>query len=508
MQSGFLRNSTFGSLAGLSATLGSFLSGLIVARMLGVEMTGIVALAIWGAAMASSVASVGIPFTISRFLPEMEAKGEHAEAAALSVTLFWPYLLLSQLPALAFIGLAVWAYNHPVPLIANAEPAISSDPLICVVLAFYCTIQSISDYARGYLRGIQAFRTVAINTMIGMATQLVGIAIGAYYFSYHGAVIGYLIGNLPFLYLIRRVIGWPQPLPAALKSRLIRYSGYRWAAEIAAVLVWSRVELFFLQAWWGPESVGLFTVGLTLANLAVLGPLMLTWGLLPRFAEQFGRNETENMQAGYAIGTRILAFLVFPACFGLAAIMPEFLPLLFGEAFRSAVPIGIVLVCGAAITSTTAVGGNVMLAMERSDIDFYSGLLGAVLTAISGFVIIAIYGAMGAAWSRVVSQTLVVAFSCYMLVGRLGFSMPYRELLRLFAASMLCAAAARLTLHVIPGATGLPFAIVAGAATYFAGVRLLGALTDADISSLRSLSNALPGPFGQIAAPMLRFISR
>lgn len=508
MKNSFLRNSTFGSLAGLSATLGSFLSGLIVARMLGVEMTGVVSVAIWGAAMASSVASVGIPFTISRFIPELVAKGETAAARALPVSLFWPYMLLSQLPALAFLGLAAWAYTHPGVPTGGATPAISNDPFICIVLAFFCTAQALGDYSRGYLKGIQEFDTIAMSTIIAMAVQLVAICVGAYFFSYHGAVIGYIVGNLPFAYLVKRVVGRPTALSPDLKRRVVRYSGYRWAAEIASVFVWSRVELFFLQAWWGPESVGLFTVGLTLANLAVLGPLMLTWGLLPRFSEQFGRNETENMQNGYATGTRILAFLVFPACFGLAAIMPEFLPLVFGEPFRASVPIAIVLVCGAAVTSTTAVGGNVLLAMERSDIDFYSGLLGAGLTAISGFFIIATFGPMGAAWSRAISQTLVVAFGCYMLVGRLGFSLPYRELLRLFAASLMCAATARLVLHFIPGGTGLLFAIPAGAIAYFAGVRLLGALTNADINSLRSLSNALPGPFGQIAAPMLRFISR
>jgi O-antigen/teichoic acid export membrane protein len=507
MKNRFLRNSTFGSIAGLSGTLGSFLSGLIVARMLGVEKTGMVAVAIWGAAMAAAVASAGIPFTLSRFMPELTAQGDVRRADELATNLFWPYLVFSLLPTLGFLVYAGWVFVYPAAETSLAAQPISN-PVICIILAVFCTAQALADYCRGYLKGAQRFGTVALFTIISMAIQLVAIGLGAYFFDYPGAIAGYLAGNLPLALSVWRVVRRSTSIPAELKSRVIRYSSYRWAAEIASVFVWSRIELFFLQSWWGSESVGLFTIGLTLSNLAVQGPLMLTWGLLPRFSEQFGRNEADSMQQGYATATRLLAFLVFPACFGLAAIMPEFLPLVFGQPFAKAIPLAIILVCGAAFTSTTAVGGNLLLAMERSDVDFYSGLLGAVLTGISGFVIISTYGPMGAAWSRAISQILVVTFGCYILVGRMGFSMPIRELLRLLAAALLCAAAARAALFIIPGVTGLPFAIAFGAVTYLTAVSLSGALTSSDISSLRVLTQALPKSLGRIADAVLRFLAR
>jgi O-antigen/teichoic acid export membrane protein len=505
MKNRFLRNSAFGAMAGLSGTLGSFLSGLIVARMLGVEKTGIVSVAIWGAAMAAALANAGIPFTLSRFMPELTAKGEVRQANELAANLFWPYLVFAVLPALGFLGYAGWQFVHPVARVSSPVQPFK-EPTICIILACFCVAQALSDYCRGYLKGAQRFHTIALFTVSSMVIQLVAITVGAYFFGYEGAISGYLSGNLLLAVSVLQVVRRPTAIAGDLKSRVIRYSAYRWAAEIAAVFVWSRIELFFLQSWWGSEAVGLFTIGLTLSNLAVQGPLMLTWGLLPRFAEQFGRRETDQLQQGFATATRIMAFLVFPACFGLAAVMPEFLPLIFGQPFAKAVPLAQVLVCGAAFTATTAVGGNLLLAMERSDVDFYSGILGAILIGFSGFFIISTYGPIGAAWSRAISQTVVVSFGCYM-VGGMGFILPFRELLRLFAAALICAVTARTVSMVAPGVVGLALAIALGAAAYFAAVRFLCALTSADISSLRSLAQTLPRPLTRIAEPLLRFIS-
>jgi O-antigen/teichoic acid export membrane protein len=506
MKNRFLRNSAFGALAGLSSTVGSFLSGLIVARMLGVEKTGIVSVVVWGGAMAAALASAGLPFTISRFMPELSAKGDGRQANELAANLFWPYLAFALLPALGFLVYAGWRLTYPGSLINLASQPIN-DPVICVILACFCVTQALADYCRGYLKGAQRFHTIAFFTVSSIALQLVAITLGAYFFDYPGAIAGYVCGNLLLAISVWQVVGRFTKIPNDLRGRVIRYSTYRWASEIASVFVWSRIELFFLQSWWGSESVGLFTIGITLSNLAVQGPLMLTWGLLPRFAEQFGRKETKRLQEGYATSTRVMAFLVFPACFGLAAIMPEFLPMVFGQPFAKAVPVAIILVCGAAFTAITAVGGNLLLAMERSDVDFYAGSLGALLMAFNGFVVISNYGVIGAAWSRSISQTIVVSFGCYM-VSRMGFSLPFRGLLRLFTAAVICSAAARLAVTVIPGAAGLPLAVLLGGVLYILAIRFFRALTTADILSLRSLVQALPSPVRTVANALLDFVGR
>jgi len=77
---------------------------------------------------------------------------------------------------------------------------------------------------------------------------------------------------------------------------------------------------------------------------------------------------------------------------------------------------------------------------------------------------------------------------------------------KLFLAAAICGAAARLCLLAVPGPAALPLAIVAGAATYLALVRVLRALPPGDIDKLGAVAGLLPGPLGGPVEAVLRFL--
>ena len=270
--------------------------------------------------------------------------------------------------------------------------------------------------------------------------------------------------------------------------------------------MWSRAEVFFLQRSTGSAAVGLFSVGLTLANIAAQGPMLLTPALLPHFAQNFGRNALAEMRTTYATATRLLAFLVFPACFGFAAVMPAVLPMMYGSAFADAVPAATVLVLAAGIGATASVGSSLVMAMDRSDFVFLSGALAAVLTVIAGLTIIPMFGLMGAAWTRCAIQTAAVGFGAWFILRRLNCPLPLLDLGKLLLAAILCGATARLCLFVVSGPISLPMAIAAGAAAYVAAVKLLRALPAGDIERLRALFRSLPIRLQRPAEMALRLI--
>src|SRR5258708_5389156 len=207
---------------------------------------------------------------------------------------------------------------------------------------------------------------------------------------------------------------------------------------------------------------GLFSVGVTLANLASRARMLLTAGLRPYFAQAFGKGALAEMRDAYASATRVLAFLVFPACFGMAAVLPALLPMLYGRAFAGALPAATILVIGAGIGSAASVGTSLVMAVDRSDFIFLSGLVAAVLTVLAGFTAIPAFGLMGAVCARVAIQVSAVAFGGWFVFSRLGFPLPFRDLAKLLLAAGLCGAAARLCL-LVPGAGSLPAAVLAGA---------------------------------------------
>jgi O-antigen/teichoic acid export membrane protein len=267
---------------------------------------------------------------------------------------------------------------------------------------------------------------------------------------------------------------------------------YAWAGSLSSTLVWSRVELFFLQHWAGSEPVGLFTVAVTLANLASQGPMLLTAGLLPYFAANFGKGATGEMKAAYAAATRVLAFIVLPVAFGMAGLLPTALPLIYGQAFAGAVPAATVLVLGAGISGTASVGTTLVMAMDRSDFIFISGSVSAILAIGAGLLVIPEFGLMGAVWSRAAIQLAAIAIGGGFMLWGLRIPLPIADLARLLAAAAVCGIAARGVLTMSHGPLALVPAIAAGAVSYAAAVRLFGALRPGDAERLRTLCGAFP----------------
>jgi O-antigen/teichoic acid export membrane protein len=496
----FVRNSSFGSIAGVLTVLTSFLSSVVVAHVLGVAGTGMVAFGLWIASLAVTVADLGIQASLMRYLPELVAQDEEAQAKRLTAFLLRLIAVTSLLALLGFVGWGAWL-GH-LGFTSYLEPA------DWIVIGIVTIAQAFAGFGIGYLRGLQHFDRVASITLASFASQIIGVFVGSVSFGVPGALCGYGIGSRAPAALCLLVPGADARVPTALKARVQRFALFAWAGALLSGLVWNRLELFFLQRSWGNEAVGLFNVGLTLGNLAAQGAILLTAGLLPYFAQSFAVRALPEIRTAYATGTRIIAFIVLPICFGAAAVMPELLPLIYGQRFADAVPAATIIVAAGSAGAIGFVGAQLINALERSDFVFVCGLAGAVLSIVGGLTVIPWFGLTGAAWARAGIQVSSVAFGAWFINRRLACPTPFTHLARLTGAAVLCALAARGSLLVVTGTLGLLPAIVAGAITYVAAVRFLGALPDSDIDRLRSLSDRLPKELRSTIAVGLRLIGR
>lgn len=471
----FTRNSAYGTVAGLLIALASVLGSVIVAHALGVAGTGEVAFAMWIAMVAAATIDLGAQATLARYLPELAAAGR-PDAVRQIAAMLWRWLACSCLLALTVF--AGWALYR--------------GQVIWGLIGVACVTQALAGFTFGYLRGTQRFDRLALLAGIFFAAQLTGVAVGSLCFGAAGAVAGYCCASIAPAVLSLRYAGSAGSRSPELAARVRRYALYAWAGSLAGTFVWSRVELFFLQHSSGSAAVGLFTVAVTLANLVSQGPMLLTAGLLPYFAENFGKGATAEMKTAYAAATRVLAFIVLPLSFGLAGLLPTALPLVYGQGFAAAVPAATVLVLATGLAATASVGTTLVMAMDRSDFIFVSGLVSAVLAVGAGLVVIPAFGLMGAVWSRSAMQLAAVAMGGGFMFWRLGVALPIVDLARLAAAAAICGLTARGVLMFSPHPVSLIPAIAAGALSYAAAVRVLGALHPGDAARLRKLCGAFP----------------
>lgn len=506
----FVRNSIVNAVAGVCTTFGGFASSIVIARLLGVQGTGAVAFATWAVTVAVIVADIGVPGALSRFLPEAEARDPTGSTRTrLTGALLKPYLVASFALTLGFTLYAAWlAVSEPgVELWDVDAEHYARQPLFWVLIAYVCLVQAMGNFVLGWLKGMQRFGDLARLAALTAVFQVVSTALGAWSRGIAGAMLGSGIGVLlPALALVLLRTGG-RPLPTDLVGRIRRFSFETWGAYLVSAFFASRMEVFFLERSWGSHAVGLFTVSLTLSNLATQGPLLLTGALLPHISHQIGRNEMDRAQALYPTSARLLALAVFPACLGTAALAPVLLPLMYGQSFAPAVPTATILVAGAALTTGTSIANVYMVALERTRFILLAGLVCAGLSVLSGLTLVPLFGPLAAAGGRMAVQLALTGATLWYVHRRLHCVTPWRDLARLLAGAAACALVARLVVVLLPDAGGVALAIALGAATYALALRLLRPLPAADLGRLREMAGILPArlrPLADLSLTLIR----
>jgi O-antigen/teichoic acid export membrane protein len=481
-----VRNSILGAVGGGFVTGAGFISTVATARILGPEGAGVIAYAAWLVGIALPILDLGIISAVSRYAPELTGRGERAEAEAFSVLLFRLLVcllvaggalcfLIAQSPGLSLL---LWKSSQ------SGSSDASSSSILWMMVAGWIALQGLATFYTAYLRGTGGFTLAAQLAVVGASLQIFTVLLGAMTYGLLGALLGYVIGQAPLALACLRLLRGVGRLPASVADRVLGYTVYAWAGNITTAFVWSRVEVFYLEQSWGSGSVGIFTAALAVSNLAIQGPMLLTAGLLPHFAGQVGRSEYHDLNKSFQSATRLMAFLVFPACLGGAATAPILLPAIFGAHFEAAIPAAMVLLIAAAINGPSSVATNLVQAKERTDFIFASGLLGAALSILAGLLLVPYYGAMGAAAARATVQVTMVIGGCWFVTRKLGYSLPLAALFRLLAAASVAAGAAWLVSTHFGGLVGLALAIGTGAAVYMLGVWILRALPPEDFERL------------------------
>lgn len=494
----FARNTAYSTAAGLIMSLGRFATTVAMARVLGVEATGVAAFALWLISLTCAITSLGVYPTLTRYLPELKSAND---AASLARLLLVPYGGVACLAAVLFVA----SYEADLFGLAARSPIVLGQASIALVIALYL-VQSLATFGLGYLVGQQRFRRFAVISAISNILQLLIVVVGGLAWGVNGALLGYLAGWLPLALVCAGLLGGKPRAPEQVRSRLFRFSMFSWASTLANELVWARLEMAFLGHFWGSGAVGLYSVGFTLASLATQGPLLLTGGLLPYFAEAIGSNRHERARARLQTAMRLVAFFVLPMCFGISTMIPKLLPMLYGESFSGGVVPAMVLVSSAGIGANIVVPLAFINGMERSDFLFALNITGAAISFVLGFIFVSTFGIMGAAFARAVVQIYVVIVSLWFLRSRLSCKLPLLHLGLLGVSALASAASALLVSTQLQGLVGLLLSVAIAVIVYLLLVRWTKAIPDEDIESLEILFAHGPPALQRVASLALNAI--
>jgi len=493
-----VRHSLFNALAGVASLGAAFLSGVIVARLLGLEAAGIVNFTVWAAMAGFVVVNRGIPTTLWRFIPAMRASEGFEATLILRNSLFQIFGKTIGTVLVVLIGFSGWQ-------IWSGE---SESATLWVAGTLLFATYAGAMFTLAEMRGLQRFRDIALLSLLAVVLQIPMVALGAYLMGTLGAVLGYSLGQLPLAVGSMRLLPLLSKPTVEIQSDVRSYARDTWLAHLIELLVQSRIEILFLGYFLGPAAVAIFTVGMAIANLAVQLPIQFSGPLLPFFAARFAEGDSCRIRATYTSALRILAFLVVPACFGAAAITPELVPWLYGSDFVPAVVPAIILLAAAIAPALADVPSQMIYAAGHSRFFIYTGLAGGIATIASGLFVIPFFGVAGAASARLLIHVLIAA-ATFVYAGRLlGQSLPFRHLAAIFLSAALCGFAAIVTVESIGAAYGAVPAVLVGVVTYLGAIRAFGGLPKQDLERFLPATGSLPRPLGGVSRRVLNSLAR
>ena len=300
----------------------------IATRLLGTTGYGQIAVAAAITGLVGTVATLGMPSALARFLPGKETDDERAR-------LFWPAFASCAVTVVACAGLTIAVFA--------AVPSAHHDlPLALVVVAALNVVSNelklfLYSFWRVNVEFDQYYRFLIADTVAVAAAQLAVLLLlhkGAIAVVASLVVVDAVVLGVAVLLLSRR-LPWHRP-SLSLVGPLYRYG---LPLGFTALLIWANnaADRFFVQAYRGTDAVGLYSVGYNLGviGVAIVGTPMVSIvsSLMFRAWDRGEREEAERLPRNCAT---LLVLACLPLILSLAYFGRPLVELLAGSAFAGA----------------------------------------------------------------------------------------------------------------------------------------------------------------------------
>jgi teichuronic acid exporter len=466
------------------------LSTLLVARWLHPEDYGVLALAGTVTIVVGMLGELGVGAAVIQF--------RDLESSELNAA-FWASVLFSTLLYAAIYVtapfLSVYFSNPDLSLVLRVSG-------IAALLSVVRVVPEALLRKRLHLDKISLGEVLAAGVNIPLVLGL----------AWAGAGVWALVAGMMSAAIVQCILsfvyaGWSPGLHVGSK-RFRRLLGYSWAS-LGSKLSWSvynQSDRIVLGRVVGSSTLGFYAMATDLALVPVEKVASVVNQILaPVLAESQGDHEA--MSRSLLRGVRLVAWAVFPLCFGLMAFADPAIPLVLTAKWSPIIPLLQVLCLYAAIRSLTLLFPPVLMATYRADLLFvYNIVLLVVLPA--GFVVGAwLYGVLGVAWAWAILYPLVTLWMVKRVLDilEMRWISLARELGPPAASTVLMLGAALLADRAIPGPgiAGLSVAIAVGAVVHVLMFVFLGGDVLADVrrlgASFRASSTASVRPAGRIS---------
>ena len=371
-----------------TARVAGFLIVLVLARRLGPDGFGVVTLGLTLVAWFAYIVDSGTELLAVRDVAREPTRFHEITGQMLGLR-----LVLSVFASAVFVaGVLVFARSdytrHNVALFAACLPAIALN-------------------LRWMVLGVGGSRAVAAGIIAGRLLVLAGVllAVADATDTYRvplleaGGELLYAAVILAFIAVRMRPV-WPKADLTVWRAT-IRQSSPLMVSSIARATIWS-FDVLVISLALGPHDLGIY--GVAIRPVAFVASAIGLFSL--SFLSAFSATAADEEAAlhGKALRVSLATCVLAAAALALGSL---FVPFVFGDAYRDAVPVLAVLAWRIPFAAVGAMYSTVLVARDRQRTLMHNGIVVAVITIVLDLAAILAFGLIGAAAASIVSAALL-----------------------------------------------------------------------------------------------------
>ena len=388
------KNTAFLTLASVGQKLVAFVYFALIARIVGVENTGVYFLALSITTMVGVLADFGLTPVLIREVAKHPKKQQSLLSSVIGLKLGLSILAAAVVVALSF----ALGYDSTTRLLMYAAIA------VMVLDTFHLTFY-------GMFRGRHDLRFESLGIVVG---QLVTLAVGLstliiapnLLFLILALLAGSLWNTLYAGYQLHkaRIRPFLPSWDGSTAKKLLKIA-LPFALAAIFVKIYSTVDSILLEQYLGSEAVGFYSIAYKLTYAFQFLPMAFMAALYPTFSSLIKAGKREELGRTFEQGLWYMALIAVPVTLGVASVADLVVPLIYGTNYLASVlplqvlifalllifldfPIGALLNADDRQVTKTAIMGGTMVINVTANVFLIPvlGILGASVSALLGFV--------------------------------------------------------------------------------------------------------------------------
>ena len=258
------------------------------------------------------------------------------------------------------------------------------------------------------------------------------------------------------------------------------YNAFPLAITSIFALISFKMNTILLNMLTTSAVVGEYTAAFNLMQALIFIPTVYSTAVLPLFSKFYVDNP-EMLNYTYKKSLKYLSILSIPIAMGTTILADKIILFIYGPAYVNTIPILELIIWALPAIFLSYILGTSIASINKQHETMKATFICLLFSTIGNFILIKLFGGVGAAMITVLNEVSMVIFYIY-IMHKYGYSVPLREIIiKPLIASIVMGA----VIHVLN--LDLFVSIIIGVIVYFAMIFLLRTFNDEDVSIIKQL---------------------